>query len=109
MSNEIQTPNPGERKEKTLEELVAREEQSLEKRKASNLANIQKLEARAVAASGEERERLLALVNLHKNHKKELEKVNPENQAKARLSQAEAKKAGITTTSAKAKGKSKKK
>lgn len=59
--------------EKTLDETIKDAQDLINLSKERNLNNIQKIEARAIAASGEEKTRLEGLLQLHMNHKIELE------------------------------------
>ena len=56
------------RKEFTLEELIAKEKEAHEKRKELAGNNVLKIMERAAVATGSEKERLEALVILHKNN-----------------------------------------
>lgn len=67
-----------EKKELSLEELVAASKAVLVEKKNKTLNNIKKLQQRANAAEGEEKARLEALVALHSNHYQELEAITDE-------------------------------
>lgn len=65
-------------KEYTLEQVLSSEIERVAKEKERNLENIQKLEARAAAAVGDEKTRLEALVVLHQGQKAVLDNITPE-------------------------------
>lgn len=60
-------------KEFTLEELIAKQEESKARKIAMNAENIAKITERAAAASGAEKARLVSLVKLHEDHKIKIE------------------------------------
>lgn len=65
-------------KEYTLEQVLSSEIERVAREKERNLENIQKLEARAAAAVGDEKARLEALIVLHQGQKAVLDNVTPE-------------------------------
>jgi hypothetical protein len=66
------------RKEITLEELIVKEKEGHEKRKELAGNNVLKIMERAAEATGEEKARLDALVELHKNNHSNLLAVTEE-------------------------------
>jgi hypothetical protein len=65
-------------KEITLEELIAKQEESKAKKIAMNAENIAKITERAAsAASNAEKARLVSLLKLHQDHKVEVESSDP--------------------------------
>ena len=66
------------KKEKTLEDLIKTEKKSLENKKKIADLHIAKLEDRLNLALESEHERLVKLIDLHKDHKKTLEETNPQ-------------------------------
>lgn len=68
---------PKRPKEMTLEELIEKEAQNLEKSKQTTQSHIQKLTERMVGASEEETKRLQSLVDLHVSHLSVLNDTDP--------------------------------
>ena len=66
------------RKEITLEELIVKEKEGHEKRKELAGNNVLKIMERAASATGQEKERLEALIVLHKNNHSNLLAVTEE-------------------------------
>jgi len=64
-------------KEFTLEELIAKQQEAKAKKIANNAENIAKITARAAAAQGAEKARLVSLLKLHQDHKIEVEAIDP--------------------------------
>jgi len=64
-------------KEFTLEELIAKQQEAKAKKIANNAENIAKITARAAAAQGAEKARLVSLLKLHQDHKVEVESSDP--------------------------------
>jgi hypothetical protein len=64
-------------KEMTLEELIAKETEMLEKNKQTTNSHIEKLTARHADAEGDEKSRLQSLIELHQNHLSILQSTDP--------------------------------
>jgi hypothetical protein len=64
-------------KEFTLEELIAKQQEAKAKKIANNAENIAKITARAAAAQGAEKARLVSLLKVHQDHKIEVEAIDP--------------------------------
>jgi hypothetical protein len=64
-------------KEMTLEELIIRETEMLEKNKQTTNSHIEKLTVRHTYAVGDEKIRLQSLIELHQNHLSNLESTDP--------------------------------
>lgn len=73
------------RKEVTLESLIEKETELLAKRKETTNSHIQKLQQRLQNASGAEQSRIQSLIDLHINHKSELDSLNPSTIASERF------------------------
>lgn len=68
---------PKRKREVTLESLIEKETQLLAKRKETTNSHIQRLQERLQNTSGDEQQRIQSLINLHTNHKSELDSLDP--------------------------------